>query len=283
MKDELIYGIDDMPPPLKLLTYSFQWLLFNVSTLIPTAFIISITLQLSVHETAFLIQRLLFSSGLATSLQVMLGHRYPITEGPAMFFWTMYITFSSTSVVLGISISDVMAEIEFGLIVAGLIVIAIGFSGIVWRVLNFFTPTIKGTLLSLIALTVSGTALPGALGITSSNPGGESIAMFSMVGMILISSMVSLKIKGFLSTISIFTSILFGILVFGIAGKIKIDPSGELPWIDFPKPLAWGTPKFDLGITLACAIAAIIAIINVVASMFAMGMVCNEYPNKGRV
>ena len=282
MKNELIYGINEIPPPLKLLIYSFQWLLFNISHIIPTAFILSTILQLSTYETAFLIQRLLFFSGLATLLQVMLGHRYPITEGPAMVYWAIYATFSSTSIMLGTPISDIRAEIELGLIAAGLIVMIIGFSGVVWRILKFFTPVIKGTLLTLIALTISSTALSEALGITSSSPSEELIATFSTIGMILISSMISLKIKGFLSTISILFSILFGILVFGISGRIKVE-SYDYPWINFPKPLAWGTPKFDLGIMLACIIAAIIMIINVVASILAMGNVCNEQPDKKRI
>ena len=85
---ELKYGIDDRPKLGQLLVYSLQWFVLAVAVIVTSIFIA----QGSDAEKVFYAQKVFAFMGVATILQVFIGHRMPIISGPASVLLVGIIT-----------------------------------------------------------------------------------------------------------------------------------------------------------------------------------------------
>ena len=85
---ELKYGIDDRPRLGQLLVYSLQWFVLAVAVIVTSIFIA----QGSAAEKVLYAQKVFAFMGVATILQIFIGHRMPIISGPASVLLVGIIT-----------------------------------------------------------------------------------------------------------------------------------------------------------------------------------------------
>ena len=168
--NKLLYNLEDRPPANRTLIYAVQWLGFTVANTAVLPIVVGSALGLDQAGIASLAQRTFFFQALATLLQVCFGHRLPIIEGPAGMWWGVFITLAAMAPGLGKPLSLLRTDLEFGVMAAGLILVAVGLTGLIGKALKLFTPAVTGSVLVLLGLQLSGTFVRGMLGL---NAGGE--------------------------------------------------------------------------------------------------------------
>ncbi|MDI9447810.1 MAG: uracil-xanthine permease family protein [Pelotomaculaceae bacterium] len=279
--NKLLYNLEDRPPANRTLIYAVQWLGFTVANTAVLPIVVGSALGLDQAGIASLAQRTFFFQALATLLQVCFGHRLPIIEGPAGMWWGVFITLAAMAPGLGKPLSLLRTDLEFGVMAAGLILVAVGLTGLIGKALKLFTPAVTGSVLVLLGLQLSGTFVRGMLGL---NAGGGSIDLKSALVSLLVVTIVvviNLKARGFLQSIAILIGIAAGWVIAVLVGV----PSGELirsdALITLPELFAWGTPTFDPGVVFVSVLTGLLVLSNLVASILAMERVLDlELPRK---
>lgn len=106
--------------------------------------------------------------GISSFIQAWFGHRYPIADGPAGSWVSIFVILGQVAMHQGQSAKDVLQLLEGGLIIAGILLFVLGITGLVHQILRLFTPLVTGTFLLILALQLSGVLLKGMMGLQGS-------------------------------------------------------------------------------------------------------------------
>lgn len=253
--------------------YGLQHLIFGVANAAAVPIVVGTALGLDVVEIGQLAQRTFFLAGIACLLQAFFGHKYPIFEGPAGVWYTTFVVLGGMAVQNGKPLSVLRTDLMTGLIAAGVLTLLLGIFGLMPYVRKLFTPVVNSTFLIVMSLQFTTTITKGLVttvagsSVLSTN---KLIVFFITVGVTLF---LSIKAKGFSRSIAVLIGTLVGWVVAyatGLASSLVTVASQHTPLIAFPKFLAWGTPTFDLGVTITAMTAGIVVLSNIVASVSGM-------------
>ena len=241
-QESFLFQLDEKPLLHKNLIYGLQWVLTSIPSVVFFSTLCGVALGLDPAAQISFSQRLLILSGLMTMLQSLLGHRYPVLEGPSS---AILVTFMVLAPHGG------LPAIEGGMICGGLFLILVGvFKWLKW-LSSLFTPRVVGVILILVALTLLSFIYPLLIGISKASPHGElSIFGFSLLIILLVAFM-SHRLKGFLQTTSMLAGILFGLVLFLLKGEISFALVSQSSWFALPSPLLGVWPSFSLPAILA--------------------------------
>ncbi|NMA51738.1 MAG: purine/pyrimidine permease, partial [Peptococcaceae bacterium] len=266
----LLYNLDENPPLARSLVYAVQWLFFTLANSAVVPVVVGNALALDQAGIAMLAQRTLLLQALASFFQVFFGHRLPIFEGPSGMWWGVFISLAALAPSLGKPMAVLRTDLELGLIITGILLMVVGFSGLLSRTLKLFTPPVTGTVLVLLGLQMSGTFVKGMLGITASHQQVDlKAALISIVVLSIIIGL-NLKAKNIFSSIAILVGIIIGWILAAIGGLTKELNLENSSIIALPQVFAWGEPTFDFGIILTCILTGLLVLSNLVASILAM-------------
>jgi xanthine/uracil permease len=266
----LQYGLDDRPEGLKLWLYALQFLAFSIANSVVIPVLVGTALGLDSPGIAALVQRTFFFCAVGSLLQAAFGHRYPIFEGPAGVWYTVFLAMGAIAGAVGKPLSVLRSDLELGLIVAGLVTGALGFCGAMRKVVRLFTPLVNGVFLSVMGLQVSASVIRGVLGVAGDGaPSGKALVLAAVT--VSTAMWLSFNGRGFLRSIGI----LVGTAAGWIAGAL-LDVAPEARWtvdavFSLPGVLAWGRPTYDPGVLLTCVVAGLVVLANLVASVAGMG------------
>jgi len=263
------YGLDDRPNGAKLWVYTLQFLAFSVANSAVVPVLVGSALGLQGAEIASLVQRTFFYCGVGSFLQVVFGHRYPIFEGPAGIWFTMFIVLGTMAEGLGKPLPTLRTDLELGLLIAGVLTAMLGAFGLMGRIAVLFTPVVNGVFLSVLAYQLSPSIIKGVVGIIGEGS-LRANAFLTAVVTVGATVLLMLKGKGFLNSISILIGTLVGwgvALVVGLTPLTRWEPRGIL---SLPEILPWGLPTYDMGIVLTCVFGGVIVLSNLVASLVGM-------------
>ncbi|MGG1396700.1 purine/pyrimidine permease [Bacillus salipaludis] len=246
-----------------------QWSVFMLTNIIAVPIVVGAAFHMSPAEISTFMQRMLFVTGAATLVQLFIGHRLQVVEGAAGMWWALFIVLGSMSAPS--EKGHLLQQLEMGLVIAGIILVILGFSPIIEKVTNLFTPIVTGVYLILLVSQMSGSFIKSMLGITETNHLNGKIIGICLIEIIVI-LFFSLKAKGILRSMGPLIGIVIGWLLFHFLGLIQpgktYEPTG---WFAAPKVFTWGAPQFDFGIVLTSVITAVILISNVIASILVVG------------
>lgn len=251
------YGLDERPPPLRNVIYGLQWALIMFPAVVIVASIAAEALQLSGEGRVAFFQKMLLLSGTFTLLQTLLGHRYPIQEGPAAALLLTFVVLAPQG--LGV--------IQGGFLCGGLMLFAMGRLGWMGRLKAYFTPNVVGVILLLVALTLIPHLLPRLLGVSPAQPQGEGAVFAASILLVLLIAVLAHRLRGFLQTIGVMLGILAGSVGFWCWGRLDLAAVGEAPWVSFPGTLWAGTPQFSVSAVLSSLLAYVAVAVNAVGSM----------------
>ncbi len=283
MKSETLhYGLDDRPEGFELWMYTFQFLAFNVANSVVIPVIVGSALGLKGPEIASLVQRTFFFCAAGSFLQVVLGHKYPIFEGPAGMWYTVFILLGTLAEAMGKPLPTLRSDLEFGLLAAGVMTVALGGLGLMHRVVSVFTPIVNGVFLSVMGFQLGPSIAKGVMGIVGE---GALSARALLVSVVTIATTIwfALKARGFVASISILIATGAGwlmALAVGLTPLARWEPEGV---ISFPQIFAWGWPTFDLGVTLTCVLAGLVVLSNLVASVVGMAELTGTVADAARM
>ncbi|RAT96771.1 purine/pyrimidine permease [Brevibacillus sp. Leaf182] len=258
---------------------SLQWFVFLLANSLTLPIVIGQAYQLPADEIAGLMQRTFMVVGLSSFLTAWLGHRLPIPDGPAGIWLGVFVLMGELAASQGTDQSVTLQLLEGGMLVTGTILIIIGATGLMDRMLTLFTPLVTGAYLMLLAFQLSGVFLKGMIGVSTTsseiNPVNVVIA-FAVFALVL-----SLSIwgKGWLKSYAVLIGIIMGWLAFAL-----VNGSGSVPTASsivlLPEIFAWGLPRLDGGMAVSAVIVAFVLVTNIIASMAAMQQVLGGKPEK---
>nr|BBH86261.1 uracil permease [Thermosporothrix sp. COM3] len=263
-----VHPVDEVLPLGQLLVYGFQHVLVMYAGAVAVPLLVGAALRLSQEQIVYLINADLFTSGIATLIQVLglgklpIGSKMPIIQG---------CTFTAVTPMILIGNTHDLTTIYGSVIVSGLIVFLI--SPYFSRITRFFPPVVTGTIITTIGLTL----LPAAIGWAG---GGQALSdpAFGNIGIVLFSFAVLVFIlliyrffRGFISNIAVLLGIVIGTLVAIPLGLTNFAEVTRADWFGITTPFRYGLPTFDLASIAAMTLVMLVTMAETTGDMIAVG------------
>jgi len=246
-----------------------QWLIFLLANAIALPIIIGGLFHLSIEEISTLMQRTFLVVGVSSFIQAWLGHGYPIADGPAGSWVSIFVILGQIALNQGQSTKDALQILEGGLIIAGLLLFFLGATGLVHRFLRLFTPLVTGTFLLILALQLSGVLLKGMLGLQGTETHPDYATGTIAVFVFAIITFLSIKGIGWMKNYAVLLGISCGWLLYVVVGKPLQMPT-HTSFVKLPEIFAWGMPRFDIGMTLTATLFTFLLVANTIAAISAV-------------
>lgn len=274
-----MYGLQDRPPGTVLWLSAIQWFVFTMTNLITVPIVLGQAFGMTAQQTAMFTDRTFFVSGAIGVLQVLFGHRYPIIEGPAGMWWGVFIVLIQMTRDIGGNMQVLQQQLEFGLLIGGLVFILLAAFRALDAVRKLFSPMVTGTFLILLSLQLSKSLIEGVLGIgfRGSPYVVPKIVLLSVL-LIALTLLMMIRGKGLIKNLAVLIGLAAGWVVYALFGLVDL-PSTPSPLVALPKLFPFGTPRFQLGIAITGAITALILLSNLIASIQALAKAAGEEPS----
>ncbi|KFM99703.1 xanthine permease [Bacillus clarus] len=247
---------------------TLQWFIFLLANSIALPIVVGGLFHLTTEEIFYLMQRTFFVVGVSSLLQGWIGHKLPIADGPAGS-WVGVFTVLAYATVGQEQLHSTLQVLELGMTIAGIVLIVLGVTGFIQRILFLFTPLVTGTFLLLLYLQLSGVFLKGMLGITTTVSRIDGFTALIAFGIFLFVIILSNFGRGFVKSYAVLIGIISGWIIFLIAGKVTIPPH-VTHFVQLPHIFAWGIPRWNTGMAVSSFVMVCILVSNTVAAIIAI-------------
>lgn len=252
------YNLEERPPLFSSLLYGLQWWIISLPCVIIMGTVISKMHFSQLSDQILYMQKLFAIAGITTILQVSWGHRLPLIIGPA----SVLLVGITASLSAGISI------IYTSIIIGGLIVSIIAYSGILTKIRCIFTPRVVTVILMLVPFTL----MPVILKLIFENNNNLLFNIGYTFVFVIILLICNKLFKGIWKSTIVLCGILLGSLIyfciFNFPGQINvsynINEIADSFFID--------KPEFDLGTILAFLFCFLAFIVNELGSIEAVAL-----------
>jgi nucleobase transporter 1/2 len=247
-RHDLIYGIDDVPPPVEAITLGFQHYLTMFGSTVAIPLLMAPKLGMSDPEDiGTLIGTMFFVSGITTLLQFTFGNRLPIVQGGTFSFLAPAFAICGMAGLADAGWEVRMQHVQGAVIAGAFAEIALGYSGLIGKLSKIIGPIVIAPTIALIGLALFKFGAPIA-GLDWTI-GGLTIAL------IILFSQYLRRTHRFFELFPIMLAILsaWGIAalctalgVFEAGAPSYVDTAGvqNAPWVRVPYPFQWGWPVF---------------------------------------
>jgi uracil permease len=256
-KESYIYDLDDrLPVPYGIL-YGLQWAVVTFPFAIISATICGTALNLSPTGNIRFLQLTLFTTGLFSFLQTLVGHRYPLVEGPSI---AVILTFI-------LLVPFGLPAVQGGMIIGGLLLVVLVLTKQLEKVIKLFTPNVVGVIVMLIAFGLLPSIIRFITAAGSVNPRGEALSTLISLGLIIFIATLSYWLKGFWKTISTLIGMTVGTLVFFFLGRLNGHDLLTASWISFSARWIESIPGFYWPAAIAMVCSYLAVIVNSLGSL----------------
>ena len=251
------YELNDKPGMLPMLMYGLQWWIVSLPCVVIMGIIVSQLHYTNVAEQTFYLQKLFGIMGIVMIVQVLWGHRLPLIIGPAS---VLLIGILST-------VSSGIPAVYTGIMVGGLVLTVLAYSGLLGKLQFVFTPRIVTVILILIAFTLTPVILKLVLG----DAVHALFNLFLTLVMVLALVIGNKLLRGIWKSTTVLWGIVGGVLVYyGVFGLPMLPSTGveiileQATVLNFPL-------NFEAGTILAFLFCYIALIVNELGSIQAVG------------
>lgn len=246
-----------------------QWFVYLLANSIALPIVIGNMYHLSEQDISSLMQRTFLIVGLSSFFQAKFGHRYPIADGPAGSWVSIFVIYVNVGLQQGNSLVETLQILEAGFIVAGIVLVILGITKWVRYLLFLFSPIVTGTFLFLLAIQLSGVFFTGMVSTSSSDGQLDIISFFISMLVFLLILFFNIKGKGWVKNYAILLGIIIGWSIFAVLGKDSAALSISSELIRFPEVFAWGLPKFNEGMVVTAILFTFLLLSNTFAAITA--------------
>ncbi|MGG4442965.1 purine/pyrimidine permease [Brevibacillus fortis] len=272
------YGLYDKPPVGTTILSALQWMIVAVSSSVAVPLMIGDVYGLGPDEIGNLMQQTMFFIGLASLLQVWIGHRYPMLEGPAGIWWGIFIILAQIGTSVGLEPREIGQSFQIGLIMAGVLFLIFGLMGWIGKLQRWFTPLVSGTYMILLAVSLCSNILAGMLGIGFQHS-KEVIPQVAIVSIAIVALViVVMRTKRFSSFAVLFGMVAGWLFYAGMGWTEPVRPAEQV--IAWPSLFFWGPPLWDWGVILTSMLTGFVLLTNLVTSMVVMGKATDTVPTE---
>jgi nucleobase transporter 1/2 len=245
----LIYGIDDVPPVPESIALGFQHYLTMFGSTVAIPLILAEPLGIGDDKIALakLIGTMFFVSGITTLLQTTWGNRLPIVQGGTFSFLSATIAICSMAGLANAGWEVRMQHVQGAIIVGAVVEIALGYTGVVGKLLRFVGPITIAPTIALIGLALFKFGAPVA---------GKHWPIGGLTIVLIIGFSQYLKHKArvfelfpvllaiVLAWLTTVVLTMTGTFPAGHPSHVSTEILGTSPWFHIPYPFQWGIPQF---------------------------------------
>ncbi len=245
---DLIYGIDDSPPPVETAVLGLQHYLTMFGSTLAIPLIISQPLGITDPvELGWLIATMFFVSGITTLLQVTWGNRLPIVQGGTFSFLAPTFAICGMAALANEGWEVRMQHVQGAIILGALCEIVIGATGLIGRLLRFVGPITIAPTIALIGLALFKFGAPVA-GLHWPI-GGLTIVLIILFSQYLRRTNRAFELYPILLAIVgawAVAAVCTGVGLFGPEHPsfTSMENLENAPWFRVPMPFQWGMPQF---------------------------------------
>ncbi|MGP4105889.1 uracil/xanthine transporter [Virgibacillus sp. L01] len=264
-----------------------QWLMYIFVNTVVVPITIGAAFDLSQAQIVSTMQFSFILGGVACLLQVIIGHRRPIMDGPSGLWWGVIISLSSVSAAQGIPISVVGGSIAVGVIISGILIILVGVTGFGYYLEKLFKPSVMGVFMLLFGVSLCIKFFKGMVGIPFGGQAGDiaikigpSILSIGIAALVLF---LTVKAKKKIAQYSMLIGIIVGWPLFTLLfdsesqlGGGGVPSSLEIFW--FPT----GSPDWNLGIIVTVVVTGILNLSKQYGSIKGTDIIYTESPSTSK-
>lgn len=252
-----------------------QWFIFLLAGTLALPIVLGQAFQLSSSEVAGLMQRTLLLVGLSSLVQITLGHRYPVADGPAGSWAIVFVVMAYIGIEQGYQGGEVLQLLAGGVLISGVIMLLLGVAKQAHRLLFLFTPLVTGCFMLLLVVQLSGVFLRG---MVTDPRTGTMTASVALVGLLVFVGVLLLSFSRYavLRTYAVLLGIAGGWLVFVVCGLSNLTLPADASGFQLPALFAFGAPRLDLGMIVVAVLFSLLLISNQVAAITAISSVVTE-------
>ncbi|MEZ4225703.1 MAG: solute carrier family 23 protein [Polyangiaceae bacterium] len=282
-KHDLLYGIDDVPPLGQSLALGLQHYLTMFGSTVAIPLILSKPLGMDQDPVAmgWLIGTMFFVSGLTTLLQTTIGNRLPIVQGGTFSFLAPTIAICSMAALANAGWQVRLTHVQGAIIAGAFFEMAIGYLGIIGKLLRFIGPITIAPTIALIGLALFKFGAPIAgkhWGI-----GGLTIGLIILFSQILRHRSrafalypVLLGMGGAWATAAVLTAL--GVFPPGHPAYCSLDKVVAAPWVRVPYPFQWGMPVFGAAAIVGMLAGYVASMVESIGDYFAAARLSGAPP-----
>ena len=251
--------------PLTTALAGIQWLFFMFANIV----VIPISIGYAFHQPPAVItaslERAFIYTGIACILQALIGHRLPLMEGSAGLWWGVILSLAASAQAAGQSLAALGGTLAVGVILSGLIIMALGLCGLGWWLRRLFPPIVTSAFYFLLGAQLCEIFFKGMLGLSTNAQIQPGIALLSLalVALVLI---LSIWGRGLLSNFALLAGIIVGWIAFLLlfpGSTPGLAPAGHALFAIFP----WGGPTVNIGLLVTIALTGLISLSNTYAAL----------------
>ncbi|MFY0543665.1 purine/pyrimidine permease [Brevibacillus sp. H7] len=270
----MYYGLNDRPPWSITILSALQWLIVTVSSSVVVPLVVGDVYGLQHEEISRFMQQTIFFVGLASFLQVWIGHRFPMMEAPAGLWWGIFIILAQIGMSAGLDPRLIGQSFQLGLLVAGGLFVALGMAGWIGKIQQWFTPLVSGTYMILLAVSLCSNFVSGLLGIGYQQ--AEYVQSdISLVSVGIIALVILIMRIPSVASFAVLLGMVLGWGAYALLGWTEpVGRSQEA--VVLPSLLFWGPMRLDWGVVLTSILTGFVLLTNLITSMVVVGKATNE-------
>jgi nucleobase transporter 1/2 len=280
---QLIYGIDDIPPTGEALVLGFQHYLTMFGSTVAIPFILSEPLGISDDPVKLgaLISTMFFVSGITTLLQSTFGNRLPIIQGGTFSFLGPAFAICGAAAANGAGFELRMQELQGAIIVGAIVEAGLGYSGLIGKMLRYVGPITIAPTIALIGMSLFKFGAPVAgkhWGI-----GGLTILLIIAFSQYLRRTSRVFELFPILLAILVAWGVATGLTMAGVFAEghpayVSTVQLEAAPWFRLPYPLQWGVPKFGVAAAVGMFAGYIASMVESVGDYYACARLAGAPP-----
>jgi len=266
---KLLVGVDDKISYGKAFLLGLQHVLAMDLYIAPI--IIAGMLSLDAANTSFFIQMCFLATGIATLIQVGIGLKLPVVQGPS------YVPIGAMAAIGG---KLGLGAVTGSLIPGALLIAVLGYPLKIFAkaVRRIIPPLVGGTVIIVVGIALMPIGMnniyhaPGNIGV---NVLIAAVSAASLVICILLGR----KMQGtgtFFRLVSVIVAIVVGTITASLFGTVDFTPVRDAAWLSLPKFFPFGAPVFDMSAILTMIFVYLIILIETTGTWFVVSSVTGK-------
>ena len=271
-----ISEVDQIPAPSRLLMFALQHVLVMYAGAVAVPLVLGRALHLTPHDLTLLVCADLIAAGIATLIQTLgipgVGIRLPIMMG---------VTFVSVSPMLALvgSAPDTMvARVAMLPVIYGAVIVG-GIFGLVvapfvGRMQRLFPPTVTGTVILVIGLSLMRIAIDWSAGGQPDDAvyGSPANLVIALVTLVTIFVLIKFS-RGPLRYGAILFGVTIGTVLAALAGYADFSEVVRAQWFALIRPFQFGPPRFEAPIVLAMCFVMLVSMVESFGMFLTAGVI----------
>ena len=276
---DLVYAIEDIPPPVQSAALGLQHYLTMLGSTVAVPLLLAAPLGIDgstpegLKAISLIMATMFLVSGLATLLQSTFGSRLPIIQGATFSYLAPTFAICGMAHLKSQGWEVKMAEIQGAIIAGGAIQIALGYLGLVGKLLKYIGPITIAPTIALIGLAL----FPFGVAKVGENwmLGGLTIVLMVVFSQVLRKKHRSFELFPVLLAMGIAWLVAAILTASGVyatkadVGFVDLSQMEAAPVFQLPTPFQWGMPTFGAAAIVAMLAGVIAGIVESIGDYYA--------------